>query len=325
MSERDSDERSRAWTRYWSSGRLHSCAGSYAGNYDGAIGRFWRGLAAGLPEQTRVLDLATGNGALPLLLWESRGQALQIDAVDLAALAPAWYRPDVHAGVRFHAGVHMEALPFADASFDAVLSQFGFEYADRWPALDECLRVSRSGATLALVMHHHDSVLVRVGREELAHHGRLQADDGLLRAAREAIGWIARARSQVPIQDMEAATAARGRYNAAVQALDVAARASAAPDLLLEVRQAVHQLLAGVQAGHADAAVTALDAYVGELEGARLRTAEMVAHALSPQQLDALQQRLRQARPGLEVATAELAQAQGVLAWSLLAAPAGCG
>ena len=325
MSERDSDERSRAWTRYWSSGRLHSCAGSYAGNYDGAIGRFWRGLAAGLPGQARVLDLATGNGPLPLLLWESRGQALQIDAVDLAALAPAWYRPDVHQGVRFHAGVQMEALPFADASFDAVLSQFGFEYADRWPALDECLRVSRPGATLALVMHHHDSVLAQVGREELAHHGHLLADDGLLGAARAAIGWIARARSGMPIDDMAAATAARGRYNAAVLAVDVAARASAAPDLLLEVRQAVHQLLAGVQADRAGQAVAALDAYIDELEGARLRTAEMVAHALSAAQLQELAQRVRQARPELEVRTGELAQAEGVLAWSLLAAPAGCG
>ena len=51
----------------------------------------------------------------------------------------------------------------------------------------------------------------------------------------------------------------------------------------------------------------------------------MVAHALSPQQLDALQQRLRQARPGLEVATVELAQAEGVLAWSLLATAAAAG
>ena len=91
------------------------------------------------------------------------------------------------------------------------------------------------------------------------------------------------------------------------------------------MRQAVHRLLAGVHAGNLAAATAALQAYAGELDGARLRTAEMVAHALGPLQLDELEQRLRQARPGLEVATAELAQAQGVLAWSLLAAPAGCG
>ena len=169
------------------------------------------------------------------------------------------------------------------------------------------------------------SMLAQVGREELAHHGHLLADDGLLGAARAAIGWIARARSGMPIDDMAAATAARGRYNAAVLAVDVAARASAAPDLLLEVRQAVHQLLAGVQADRAGQAVAALDAYIDELEGARLRTAEMLAHALSAAQLQELAQRVRQARPELEVRTGELAQAEGVLAWSLLAAPAGCG
>ena len=91
------------------------------------------------------------------------------------------------------------------------------------------------------------------------------------------------------------------------------------------MRQAVHRLLAGVHAGNLAAATAALQAYAGELDGARLRTAEMVADALSSQQLEQLGQQLRQARPGLEVATVELAQAEGVLAWSLLAAPAGCG
>ena len=319
------DERGKAWSRYWSSGRLHSCTGSYAGNYDGAIGRFWRALAADLAPDACVLDLATGNGPLPLLLWEARGDALQVDAVDLAAVAPDWYRADRHGRIRFHSGVRMEALPFADGSFDCVVSQFGFEYAERGPALAECLRVSRPGATLALVMHHHDSVLVRVGREELAHHGRLLATDGLLAAAIAALPWIAQARSGQPITDLAAATAARGHYNDALQGLAEAARASFAPDLLLEVRQAVHRLLAGVHAGNLAATAAALQAYAGELDGARLRTAEMVADALSPQQLDALQQRLRQARPGLEVATVELAQAEGVLAWSLLATAAAAG
>ena len=322
---RGKDERGKAWTRYWSSGRLHSCTGSYAGNYDGAIGRFWRSLAADLAPDACVLDLATGNGPLPLLLWEARGDALQVDAVDLAAVAPDWHRPDRHGRIRFHSGVRMEALPFADASFDCVASQFGFEYADRGPALAECLRVMRPDARLGLVMHHHDSVLVRVGREELAHHGRLLATGGLLAAAGAALPWIAQARSGQPITDLAAATVARGHYNQAVQGLAEAARASLAPDLLLEVRQAVHRLLAGVHAGNLAAATAALQAYAGELDGARLRTAEMVAHALSSQQLEQLEQQLRQARPGLEVATVELAQAEGVLAWSLLATAAAAG
>ncbi|WP_052632696.1 class I SAM-dependent methyltransferase [Pseudoxanthomonas suwonensis] len=320
MSEGD-DERRRAWTRYWSSGRLHSCAGSYAGNYEGAIGAFWRGLAGELPERARVLDLATGNGPLPLLLWELRGDALAVDAVDLAALAPAWYQPAVHRGVHFHSGVQMEVLPFGDASFDCVASQFGFEYADRPRALAECLRVSRPHARLALVMHHAGSVLVRVGREELAHHARLLADDGLLPAARAVLPWIARARAGVAAGD-PAAAAARERYNRAMQALAGAAQASPTPDLLLEAREQVHRLLAGVHAGSADDALVALDAYADELEGARLRTAEMVRHALQPEQVEEIAQRLREARPGIEVRTAELGQREGVLAWSLVAAPA---
>ena len=65
--ERGRDERGKAWSRYWSSGRLHSCTGSYAGNYDGAIGRFWRSLAADLAPRVRVNGIAVGSVATSAL------------------------------------------------------------------------------------------------------------------------------------------------------------------------------------------------------------------------------------------------------------------
>lgn len=325
MHEDGDNGRREAWTRYWSSGRLHSCVGSYAGNYDGAIGAFWRTLGAGLPAGARVLDLATGNGPLPLLLWELRGDAIEVDAVDLAALSPAWHQPGTHRTVRFHQGVRMEALPFAAAGFDCVASQFGFEYSDRPRALAECLRVSRPTATLALVMHHAGSVLVRVGREELAHHARLLGDDGLLRAALEVIPWIAQARSGAPIQDVASANAARERYNQAMRALADAAGSSPVPDLLHESASAVQRLLAGVRPENARQAGEALRGYAGELEGARLRTAEMVAHALERAQVEEMAAQVRAARPDAQVRIDELRQAEGVLAWSFVATPTGAG
>ena len=234
--------RQRAWTAYWSSGRLHSCASGSGDNYRGVVGAFWKEFFGDLAPGARVLDLATGNGPLPLLLAELFGPAVHVDAVDLARLAPAWYDPARHPGVRFHPGVRMEAQPFDDGTFDCIVSQFGFEYADRERALTECIRVARADARFGFVMHHVDSVLVRVGREELAHQERLLRADGLLAAAAAVAPWIARAKAGLPAGAHEAVVA-RASYNAAMKALEPAIASSPAPDLLIEARDAVHTTL----------------------------------------------------------------------------------
>ncbi|HLS84574.1 MAG TPA: class I SAM-dependent methyltransferase [Arenimonas sp.] len=317
------DARRAAWSAYWATGGLHSCVGSLDEAYSGAIGTFWQTLFAALPATPlRALDLATGNGAIPRLLWQQRqGRELQIDAVDLAELAPAWHEPAVHTGIRFHAGVDMEALPFAPATFDLVCSQFGFEYARREPALAEALRVLRPDGRLALVMHHADSVLVAVARAELANQALLAAPDGLLACAEQALPWIAMANRGEDPGRFPAALSARSRYNLAARALDQAAAASPAPDLLLQAREQVGRLLASAGQDPAPA-LQALQQYRQALEAARLRTAELVGHALDAAQVQALIAALRQARPTAAIACEPLAQAEGLLAWGLRLTPA---
>jgi SAM-dependent methyltransferase len=316
MSECGDTARQQAWTAYWSSGRLHSCASGADDNYAGAIAAFWRGLFGAMELPARVLDLATGNGPLPLLLSELHGAGVAVDAVDLALVAPAWYEPERHRGVRFHPGVRMEALPFADASFDWIVSQFGFEYGALEAVVAECARIARPTARVALVMHHVDSVLVRVGREELAHHARLLGESGLVAAARGVAPWIARARAGEAVDAAEAAHA-RARYNAAIREIEPAVASSPAPDLLLEARENIHGLLMGARGTRS--MLGAIDAYASDLERARLRTAEMVAHALDAVQVEHLATLLAGARPGAVVEYGELRQAEGMLAWSLVA------
>lgn len=321
MSSSEDNRRRAAWSSYWSSGRLHSCASSYQGNYGGTIAAFWRGLFERIPPSGRLLDLATGNGPLPQLFWELRGGAADVDAVDLAELAPAWHEPLLHTGVRFHSAVRIEALPFDAATFDGVVSQFGFEYANREQALAECLRVARPDAHIAFVMHHAGSVLVEVGREEVRHHAQLVAEDGLIQAARAVVPWIVQARAGTPPGDPAMAARARERYNKAMTLLASAADDSRAPDLLLDARETVHGLLAGMAAGGASAVIVALEAYEAELERSRLRTAEMVSHALDDAQLEHLRERFRSARPGVDVECRELRQPEGLMAWSIVSGP----
>lgn len=322
MEPTDDTARKAAWTSYWATGGLHSCIGSFAGNYTGAIGRFWADVFDALKPGQRVLDLATGNGALPLMLVERRAQdGLRIDAVDLAELSPAWYRPELHAGVCFHPGVAMEALPFEAGRFDLVVSQFGFEYADRGKALQECLRVLDGEGRLALVMHHAGSVLVEVGRVELANQTFLLGDSGLFPAARAVIPWFARARAGIDLRGNGEAAACRENYNVAMQALARQAVGSRAPDVLHETRDAVHALLART-GSDPSASLQALEAHREQLQQAQLRTAELIGHALDEADASAMVATLEQARPGAQVRCEPIGQAEGVLGWALLMQPA---
>ena len=310
--------RREVWSTYWAQGALHSCVGSFDERYSGAIGAFWDDIVATMAAGTRVLDLATGNGALPMRVWKHHGNRVHVDAVDLAALAPPWYQPADHESIAFHAGVLMEALPFADGGHDWVVSQYGFEYADRDAALSECLRVLAPQGRLAFVMHHVDSVLVAVGREELANIECLLAADGLVQAAWEAIPWIARAGSgDSDVAANPDAMRARDGYNAAMARLAGAIAATSVPDALVEGRQRVHGLLSGARASGAQAALEALHGYRDVLRGAALRTGEMLDHALDAGQVQAIVARLRAARPAATVEARPLRQAEGVLGWAL--------
>ena len=319
MSSDSHAARQQVWGAYWASGRLHSCTNTPDRNYEGAVGDFWREFFSVTRAGARILDLATGNGALPLLVHRTLEGRASVDAVDLATLSPAWYEPVQHAEIRFHAGIRMEELPFEDARFDEVVSQFGFEYADRPRALSEALRVATPGARLAFVMHHAESVLVSVGREELGHHAWLGSDEGLLPAALAIAPCLAAIRAGGA--PSSAAFAAREQYNRAMDELARRASVSKAPDLLLEARQHVHRIISAMGQDAASAAV-ALGRYIRELEGSRLRTREMVDHALPVSELESLTEACERLRPGMRVATAELRQAEGVVAWSWVACAA---
>jgi SAM-dependent methyltransferase len=106
--------------------------------------------AADLVAGTRVLDVAAGSGNAAIAAARRDCDVVGID-----------YVPGLleRAHVRAHAeglGIKLveadaEALPFADASFDAVLSVVGVMFApDQEQAAAELLRVCRPGGTIAL-------------------------------------------------------------------------------------------------------------------------------------------------------------------------------
>jgi len=104
--------------------------------------------AAGIAAGMRVLDVACGTGVLAHEAARRVGPGGAVTGIDrndgmlaVAARAPG--------AVEWRNGI-AEMLPFADSSFDAVVSQFGLMFFDdRVAALAEMWRVLRPGGVLA--------------------------------------------------------------------------------------------------------------------------------------------------------------------------------
>lgn len=317
--------RAEAWSRYWASGALHSCAGSFAGNYAGAIADFWQRVFATLEGRpARVLDLCCGNAPLSRLLVESpvfSGDGIRIDAVDAARVDPPWVAamPAEDRGrLQVRGGIDAAALPFADAAFDLCMSQYGIEYAGA-SAFDEVARVLAPGGTFAGVLHHAQSLPVRIAREELSHLDWLEHDAGLLPVASELAGYMAlagTAQGAARLQGDPAATAARERFNRCMRRVGDRIEQAQWPDVLQEARDAVMGALATARRAGADAGAGAVREVERWLEETRLRQRELAEVALDEVRLRALLARI----PGEEREVEVLRFAEGgeIAGWSVL-------
>ena len=287
--------RVQAWSEYWSSGALHSCAGSFQGNYGGALRSFWERVFSAAPAAPRLLDLCCGNAPLAKLwlesAWPAHGGSL--DAVDAAEVAPAWLAqlaPAARGAIRVHAGVDAARLPFDPASFDLCTSQYGVEYVGP-AALREAWRVLRPGGRLAAVVHHRGSLPVRIAREEVREHEWLRDADGLLERAADMLEPMARsadAAGRAALQRDADARRRRERYDSGLR--ELAARAAAArwPDLLHEVHAALAGVLRVARESGAGAGHEALAAVRAGLARAQLRQRELVDCACDAAGLQAL-------------------------------------
>ena len=133
---------------------------------DAQLRDLWSSFVQELPGDSSMLDLATGNGFVALKCRSSAqavGKTLRIDAVDAAGIdPPAGQKKRGTAGrVRFQGGIQLERLPFDDGAFTAVVSQFGFEYADEAPAVAEASRVLAGKGHLCLVVHAKNTAVSR--------------------------------------------------------------------------------------------------------------------------------------------------------------------
>lgn len=320
------EARQALWSRYWSHGASHSCAGSYGNRYEGALAAFWREGFAALPARARLLDIATGNGPLPRLLLDADpGGSSTCDALDLAELAPAWVdalAPAQRARVRFRGGQQAETLPFASAQFDLVMSQYGLEYTDLARTVPELLRVLKPGAAVRLVVHHAAGRPALLAEAELAHLAWMGGSGGLFDTVAALLPALAQAATQEgrsALAGDAAANAARARFNALQGEATRLAAASACPDVLLESRAAVAGIVQLAIARGAGPAGQALAQLRVSLDDSALRLAELRRYGLTEQGAQALGAAL--AGSG-RLTVAPLVDQGHLMGWSIAAWPA---
>jgi SAM-dependent methyltransferase len=319
------EDRRAVWSRYWASGALHSCGSSFDGNYSGEIREFWREAFAPLGAGDRLLDIATGNGPIPKLMLALRpGVDVHCDAVDLAAVAPAW-PAELPEGERrrlqFHPRVEAEALPFADGRFDLVVSQYGLEYSQLDRSVPELLRVLKPAGRVRLLVHNAASVPVTLAAEELRQIEWLRSPAGLLAAAAPMLAPMARAATpegRAALRGDVAAQAAREAFDRRQSEREVRAAASGCPDILHEAATWVAQAFQAAHAGGETRGHEALAHIERLLDDARLRLQELCDHALDDAGARALCDQLEQ--DGRRSADAVPLRQEGrLMAWAVRA------
>ncbi len=128
--------------------RWERAAPGFAASFATATGQFAEALldAAAVRAGTRVLDVACGSGAATA---EAAARGAIATGVDFSPAMLAVART-AHPGIAFLQG-DAEALPCADAAYDAVVANFGVHHVPRpLLALAEAFRVLRFGGRIAV-------------------------------------------------------------------------------------------------------------------------------------------------------------------------------
>lgn len=290
-------EPSQAWDRFWSYDRLSSFGtGKGAGNYDEPIAAGWRDFFAALPAGARVLDIATGNGAIAVIAVES-GKKLKVTGVDLADVKPAAFvsaKARELKRVRFLGRTPAEQLPFDDGRFDAVVSQYGIEYSEMKKSLPEAVRVLAPGGRLRFAVHAAEGSIAANTKAAITDGDFLLGDLDLVgRAARafEAVLGVERGHQSGQLAEI-AAQARYGQFRDGLKA--VAERAPGAADqaMLTSVHQTLVAMFEQRQDIGFEVLLRQLDALRDEIAAHRERQRALLAAALSAKQVAALGRRL---------------------------------
>jgi len=171
------------WTQYWKSGHAESLPKDQAAGRLMELDSVWRKFLSEIPDGARLLDLATGGGDI-IRKAITLGRHFNFTGVDIADLSTVRSALQ-NSGIVLVGNTDLSSLPFSDAAFDGVTSQFGLEYADVAAATREAIRVLAPGGRGQFVLHHVDSAITQNDSKSLAAYHSVFADSNAFQLGRK--------------------------------------------------------------------------------------------------------------------------------------------
>ncbi|MCD7100068.1 class I SAM-dependent methyltransferase [Stenotrophomonas sp. MMGLT7] len=274
-----------AWSSLWRAGVLHSCGKAFQGNYSGPLQAFWQQRFDALGDGDRMVDIGTGNGAIPLLASQNarrRGIDLDLHGVDIADIDPPACISGgqaMYAGIRFHPRTSALSLPFADASVHLLTSQYALEYMPRAQAIREALRVMGYDGAAAFVLHSDDSIISATLSPQLRGLDWLFGQSELLARTRQLIAHHTM-KSQPPSAD----ATIRAEFESAMREFMNVVHENPSTDILRKVTGHLRNILSLEPAG----AMAALDRTERSLRDEHERLRQLQRAILTQEDFDQL-------------------------------------
>ena len=156
----DAPQNAASWTNYWQAQVRDAFAASEA--EDEALQALWHAWFLDWRPGDRVLDVGCGNGALAHTLGnfaDAHRRSFSYVGIDQAALSDIKRPSFEYLQTELAGGMPAETAAFPVASFDRVVSQFGFEYCDVATVAEKIHGWLADGGTVSMLLHTRDSAL----------------------------------------------------------------------------------------------------------------------------------------------------------------------
>ena len=164
------------WSEFWKNDTLTTFLGTFGRNYDGEIKEFWDDSFSQLPDNAKIIDLATGNGALAFLAMqysESHSKDFSVTGIDYADINPnqipslSSEEKKLIESIEFLSNSNIETTNLADNYYDCAISQYGIEYSNLEKTIPELKRILKANSIFSVIVHHTDSIIIKQSSESL--------------------------------------------------------------------------------------------------------------------------------------------------------------
>ncbi len=171
------------WSHYWNNGSLTSLPQDFSENYDGNIKSHWFQCLERLPDDAKILDICTGNGAIAILAQQfsiENNLNFQVHGTDGAFinvenLSQRYPQlASVYNKISFHSGKIFEDIALESNSFDLLTSQYGLEYTNWNASAVNVNRLLKKGGKLCLICHSPSTDITKYMKHERQEYEYLQ-------------------------------------------------------------------------------------------------------------------------------------------------------